>query len=356
MQRIVIGRETEGQRLNKLLGKYLDDAPQSFIYKMLRKKNIKLNQKKAQGKEILKTGDTVEIFLTDDTIAKFRKDGQIPDIQEKQDLKAPFVEYRNPLQNIQILYEDADVLILNKPVGMLSQKAKPEDYSLNECIVDYYHTKNRQESLFIPSVCNRLDRNTSGIILAGMSLKGTQELSRLLKNRTLHKYYLTIVYGKIEKSETIRGFLAKKKNHNQVTVYESLSAAEKNSGERPAYIETRYEPVATGQFQDMWFSLLLVKLVTGKTHQIRAHLDSIGHSIIGDGKYGLKSVNALVKREFGLKNQLLHACLLKFPEQDCGLEALAGKEIRAELPDVFYEAGVRLFGEDIWETGYSDMG
>lgn len=333
MQQIIIDEETEGQRLNKLLGKYLDAAPQSFLYKMFRKKNIKYNHKRATGNEIVHKGDVVDIFMSDDTIKNFQKGGTLHGDS-------------NALADVQILFENEDVLIINKPAGMLSQKAEAGDYSLNERIVDYYHSRENYSTIFTPSVCNRLDRNTSGIILAGMSLKGTRELSHMLKERELDKYYLTIVYGIVCKSETIKGFLAKKQNHNQVVIYKSLDEAGKNGEDHPAFIETRYEPIVTGKFRDMHFSLLKVKLITGKTHQIRAHLDSIGHPVIGDGKYGMKSVNAVMKREFGLKNQLLHAYNLTFPEKNCGLEELSGKHIYAGLPEAFYEIGVKLFGKE----------
>lgn len=360
MQEIRISEANAGQRLNKFLGKYLDDAPQSFLYRMLRKKNIKWNNKKAAGNEVLSTGDTVQVYMTDETIAKFRKDKKIPffndTIQEKA-LKNPDdrqsaadgedsfpVREREPLKGIEIIYEDRDILILNKPAGLLSQKAEAGDYSLNEQIVDYYGTKPWADSFFTPSVCNRLDRNTSGIILAGMSLKGSQTLSHMLKERTLDKYYLTIVSGNIAAPSTIKGFLVKKASHNQVCIYKSLEDTGKSKGERPAYIETMYEPIAYGKFQDINFTLLKVKLITGKTHQIRAHLQAAGHPIIGDGKYGLKSVNALLKREFGLRHQLLHAFEITFPCQEEGLsETLSCKTFHADLPEQFQEIKNAIF-------------
>lgn len=353
MQEVYINEANEGQRLNKFLGKYLDNAPQSFIYKMLRKKNIKWNHKKASGNEILNAGDSVQIFMTDDTIANFRKDGRVPVFTEdiKVQLTKPaglqlLTGTEHPLKDIEILHEDDDILILNKPAGMLSQKAEAEDYSLNERIVDYYHLRQKKEPFFTPSVCNRLDRNTSGILLAGMSLKGSRVLSEMLKHRTLQKYYLTIVYGKVQKASTIKGFLTKKAAHNQVVVYSSLEEAHANGVEKPAFIETRYEPLAHGIFQSMEFTLLKVKLVTGKTHQIRAHLCSAGHPIVGDGKYGRKSVNGVLKREFGLRHQLLHAYEVTFPQEKKDLtKGLCGRTFHAPLPGQFEEIGSRIFGD-----------
>lgn len=361
MQEIKISEVNAGQRLNKFLGKYLDDAPQSFLYKMLRKKNIKWNNGKASGNELLHTGDTVQIYMTDETIAKFRKDKKVPVFHDEWNANALLdkkkrsdtmdIEHglekgkKNPLMNIEILYEDNDILILNKPSGILSQKAEANDYSLNERIVDYYHLKNPEGSLFTPSVCNRLDRNTSGIILAGMSLKGSQMLSRMLKNRTLDKYYITIVLGNIEAPSTIKGFLTKKASHNQVVIYKTLEEAQANGMDKPAFIETRYEPLAHGTFQNMEFTMLKVKLVTGKTHQIRAHLHSVGHPIVGDGKYGLKSVNAVMKKEFGLKHQLLHAYEITFPKQDGLAEQISGKAFQAALPEQFNNIKNKIFTE-----------
>ncbi len=332
MREIKITKAEAGQRLNKLLGKYLDAAPQSFIYKMLRKKNIKWNHQKASGNEIVQEGDIIQLYLSDDTIAAFQKD-----MKAKTDAT---------LQG-DILYEDEDILILNKPVGVLSQKAQAGDYSINEQIVNYYRQKRGEDHLFTPSVCNRLDRNTSGILLAGMSLKGSQLLSKMLKERSLEKYYYTVVSGVVEGPDRIKGFLAKKENHNQVVIYETIQEAKSAGVTKPALIETHYEPVATGRFQDMEFTLLKVRLVTGKTHQIRAHLQSVGHPIIGDGKYGWKNINGRLKKEFGLTHQLLHAGEIVFPESGQLPEALSGGVLRAPLPVEFQE----IIRSIIWQHG-----
>ncbi len=353
MQEIKIESSSEGQRLNKFLGRYLDNAPQSFLYKMLRKKNIKYNNGKADGSEILKAGDRIQIYMSDETICNFRKDGMIPQMSTSshkfenidsndgntaRELSSP---KQNPLKQIPIFYENEDVLILNKPSGILSQKAVASDYSLNEQIVEYYKWKGGSLSLFTPSVCNRLDRNTSGIILAGMSLKGTQMLSRVLKARTIDKYYLTIVCGTVAQATTIKGFLCKKKNHNQVVIFRTKEEALANGYQEAAFIETQYQPLAHGKSGKEDFTLLKVKLVTGKTHQIRAHLKSVGHPIIGDGKYGLKSVNAYIKSAFGIRHQLLHAFYIRFPEDIDSV--LAGKSFTAMPEEPFLKAIYAMF-------------
>lgn len=337
MQEIKIESSSEGQRLNKFLGRYLDNAPQSFLYKMLRKKNIKYNNGKADGSEILKAGDRIQIYMSDETICNFRKDGMIPQMSTP----CHKFEKSDPLKQIPILYENEDVLILNKPSGILSQKAVASDYSLNEQIVEYYKWKGGSLSLFTPSVCNRLDRNTSGIILAGMSLKGTQMLSRVLKARTIDKYYLTIVCGTVTQTTTIKGFLCKKKNHNQVVIFRTKEEALANGYQEAAFIETQYQPLAHGKSGKEDFTLLKVKLVTGKTHQIRAHLKSVGHPIIGDGKYGLKSVNAYIKSAFGIRHQLLHAFYIHFPEDIDNV--LAGKSFTAMPEEPFLQAIYAMF-------------
>ena len=337
MQEIKIESSSEGQRLNKFLGRYLDNAPQSFLYKMLRKKNIKYNNGKADGSEILKAGDRIQIYMSDETICNFRKDGMIPQMSTS----CHKFEKSDPLKQIPILYENEDVLILNKPSGILSQKAVASDYSLNEQIVEYYKWKGGSLSLFTPSVCNRLDRNTSGIILAGMSLKGTQMLSRVLKARTIDKYYLTIVCGTVTQATTIKGFLCKKKNHNQVVIFRTKEEALANGYQEAAFIETQYKPLAHGKSGKEDFTLLKVKLVTGKTHQIRAHLKSVGHPIIGDGKYGLKSVNAYIKCAFGIRHQLLHAFYIHFPEDIDNV--LAGKSFTAMPEEPFLQAIYAMF-------------
>lgn len=359
MRKLIVDHRAEGQRLNKYLGHYLDAAPQSFIYKMLRKKNIKYNGAKADGSEILSPGDYIEIYMAEETIAKFRNNKNEDEISRnsfagndaaaklKKNIAADNVG-SSPLDGTGIIYEDSDIIILNKPVGMLSQKARPEDYSLNERIVDYYNGRDDRDTIFTPSVCNRLDRNTSGIILAGMSYKGTRILSQMLKERTIRKYYLTIVKGNVKHCATIKGFLAKKETHNQVVIYQTREQAMENGIEHPAYIETAYTPIKHGTVDDgkrrYEVTLLKVELITGKTHQIRAHLRSVGHPILGDGKYGHKDVNAYMRKEFGLKNQLLHAYEIVFPENvDKLSEELSGKTFKAELPAEFRNVSEALF-------------
>lgn len=314
MRQIDIGENEAGIRLEKLLAKYLNKAPKSFIFKMLRKKNITLNGKKADGTEKTKVGDVVKLFLSDETIENFRE------------IKEPV--RRRKIPRLDIVYEDDNIVLINKPSGMLVQKANPKDYSLNEILMDYLVQKGEisKESLstFKPSICNRLDRNTSGLVAAGKSMAGLQELSQMFRDRTIHKYYLCYVSGKLDHPCIINGYLYKDEKRNKVTI---LKTAQKDAKE----IITEYYPLKSTKE----FTLLKVKLVTGKSHQIRAHLASIGHPIIGDTKYGLKSVNEKYKKEAKVASQLLHGFELEFPDTQGKLAYLSGKSFQANPPKEF---------------------
>lgn len=309
MKLITVHKQEEGQRLVKLLGAYLKEAPNSFFYKMLRKKNITLNGKKADGTEKLKCGDEIRLFLSDETYEKFA--GKV---QPKE---------KFPMAKLNIVYEDSNVIFINKPAGMLSQKSVPSDVSLNEYLLGYLEKsgqwKQEESKAFRPSVCNRLDRNTSGLVICGKSMAGLQQMAALLKDRSLHKYYLCLVKGVMTESQHLEGYLLKDENSNQVKIFQKET-------EGAAHIITEYEPLYT----EGETTLLKVTLVTGKSHQIRAHLSSIGHPIIGDPKYGDRKVNAFFRETHGIKNQMLHAWKLTFPELAKPLDNLSEKSFEAE--------------------------
>lgn len=340
MQSVTIGNNQAGQRLDKFLKKYLPEAGSSFLYKMLRKKNITLNGKKAEGKEMLQIGDEVRFFFSEETFTKFSGSSASEitenvkvDTNSKATKTNECYSYQKAyksLKGISILYEDANILIVSKPAGVLTQKAKPTDLSLNEWLIGYLLEKGKLEAkelaTFRPSVCNRLDRNTSGIVLCGKSLAGSQALSRVIKERTIQKFYRTICVGALRGDRILDGYLYKDEATNKVTVLPSLSK------EQATPIKTAYHPLVTTKA----YTLLEVELITGRTHQIRAHLASIGHPLIGDYKYGNGRNNDALKKQYGLEAQLLHAYRIHFPDNETGvLECLNGREVIAPCPSLF---------------------
>ena len=198
MREISIQKNEAGQRMDKFLAKYLNKAPKSFFYKMMRKKNITLNGKKAVGNEQLKQGDVIKLFLAEETIENFIDHSQF----SKKKASSARKQTAGKKVQLDILYEDEAAVFINKPVGMLSQKASPTDTSLVEYFIDYLleNGKITEEELhtFHPSVCNRLDRNTSGIVAAGKTLQAIQGLSEMFRDRTLKKYYLCLVKGQVK--------------------------------------------------------------------------------------------------------------------------------------------------------------
>lgn len=311
MKILTVSEKEAGQRLDKYLLRYLNQAPKSFIYKMLRKKNIVLNKKKADGSEHIQPNDSIQLFLSDETLSKFT-----------QQL---VVEKQIPLD---IIYEDTDVLFINKPAGQLSQKAVDTDVSMNEYIISYLISSGsittEELKTFHPAICNRLDRNTSGILLAGKTMAGLQQLSQMLKERTVSKYYLCVVAGVLTKPQHIQGYLLKDNKQNKVRV------CQQPDGEGDE-IQTAYQPLCNNGS----CTLLKVELITGRTHQIRSHLASIGHPIAGDWKYGSKTFNQKFEEKYGLKSQLLHAYLLSFNLSVGALKMLSGQTYRAEIPELF---------------------
>lgn len=328
MKEFTIKPHEAGQKLDKYLAKVLSEAPKSFLYKMLRKKNIVLNDKKADGHEVLSNHDCVKIYFSDETFDKFAnpafkqgKTAQKPESTKKEELTKKIEPSKMKLA-VDVIYEDEHIMLLNKPSGLLSQKAKPTDYSANDFVIEYLLTSGQltQADLltFKPSICNRLDRNTSGLLIAGKSMYGLQRMAQLLKSRDMAKYYLCLVKGKVNHSKHLKGYLLKDEATNKVTVKETPF-------EGADLIETSYEPVE--YYGDA--TLLKVHLITGRSHQIRAHLASIGHPIYGDSKYGDRELNRKLRTQTGIDSQLLHAYQLVMPEGEC---------YEAPLPDTFKKA------------------
>lgn len=348
MQTFQIKENQAGQRLDKFLHKFMPEAGTGFLYKMLRKKNIVLNGKKAEGKEMLAVGDTVSFFFSDETFFKFT--GKSTNGADKSNVA--YREAYKTLKGLAVLYEDDHILVLNKPAGILTQKDDSGLFSANEWMIGYLLESGKitEETLktYKPSVQNRLDRNTSGIVLCGISLAGSQLLARLIHDRSVRKYYYTIVKGNGLEETKLEGYLVKDNKTNSVRI------SDKKEDESSA-IRTYYKPVTTGTvcFEEsgmeknakaylkkksgMDITLLEVELITGKTHQIRAHMASTGHPVLGDYKYGDRQFNAAFKKKYGIDSQLLHAARIEFPGLEEPFTQLSNKVFTADLPNVFEE-------------------
>lgn len=337
MKEIVITSLEAGQRMDKLLGKYLKEAPKSFLYKMMRKKNITLNGKKAEGAEKLQEGDVIRLYFSPETLEKFSG--------VKEGSPSPGGGKQYPYRKLEILYEDEQVLFVNKPAGMLTQKARPEDLSLVEYLIGYLLREQavtiRDLEHFRPSVCNRLDRNTSGVVAAGKTVAGLQELGKMFHDRTMEKYYRCVVVGELKEGSRLEGYLTKDGAKNQVRIWR-----EKVADAQP--ICTEYRPIGWGK----GLTLLEVKLVTGRSHQIRAHLSSIGHPILGDTKYGDEKWNRYAARTYGVRCQLLHSQRMEMPKLTGILAPLSERVITAGMPDTFRRVLEGEFGgSDVWDGG-----
>ncbi len=339
LQKKITARDA-GQRFDKYLHKLLPEAGNGFLYKMLRKKNITLNGQKADGSEKVSEGDSVEIFFSDETLEKFMGKNRLTQIingtssseMRQNPSHNEYSEAYRTFSDIGIIYENDHILLADKPAGVLSQKAGAKDLSLNEWLVGYQLSAGKitpeELDVFKPSVCNRLDRNTSGIVMCSKSIQGAQLLGNLLKSRDLHKYYQLYVKGSLKEEGLIEGYLVKDGKRNKVCVVPA-------GGMRPAagcaYIRTAYRPLRIERDK----TLLEAELITGKSHQIRAHMASIGHPILGDEKYGDREWNALYREKYHIGSQLLHACKVVFPPLEAPFEDISGRTFTAKLPPVF---------------------
>lgn len=307
MKTIPIGENDAGQRLDKFLLKTFPNLPASMLYKSIRKKDIKRNGKRCDRADRLCAGDTLTLYLKEEFFQKQPKQYDF--------LKAP--------KQLQILYEDENLLLLDKKPGLL---VHPDEHyhfdSLIARVQHYLYDKHEYlpelEHSFAPALVNRIDRNTGGIVLAAKNAETLRILNEKMKHREVEKKYLCIVHGRMGKPEdTLTGFLEKKESQNRVYISHKPSPLTKS-------IRTRYRVLR----ERGNYSLLEVDLLTGRTHQIRAHLASIGHPLAGDGKYG---TNALNKR-LGFPYQALYSYRLGFAfTSPAGiLEYLNGKEFQVK--------------------------
>ncbi|MBO4324773.1 MAG: RluA family pseudouridine synthase [Lachnospiraceae bacterium] len=340
MIRQTISEKEAGQRFHKYLTRLMPSAGSGFLYKMLRKKNITLNGKKAEGGEMLSAGDSVELFFSDETFSSFR--GTVSEI-------VPLYS-EHPIRKEAVVYEDDDILIACKPAGVLSQKDTPEGESYNEMILQYLIDSGKVTAASLqsykPGICNRLDRNTAGLVLFGVSLPGGRELNRFLKDRTIGKYYYAVVFGTFDKPVDSKLYLTKDASVNQVKITETKASNDS------VPVHTTMEPVRSGK--DL--SLIRVQLHTGKSHQIRSVLAYLGHPVLGDPKYieedsRFTALNQHYHVKYHLRGQLLLAYAVHFPAGLTGtLSKMSGKTFYAPVPKSFAEVAATEItkGEELY--------
>ena len=321
MKKIQITENDANQRIDKYIKKLLVNAPTNFIYKMFRKKDIKVNGKKVNEKYILKNNDVVEMFLYEDKFKEFTATKDIYNVKK----------------TFKVLYEDNHVLIVYKPAGLLVHEDKNESVNtLTNQVLSYLANKSEldlsRENTFMPGPVHRLDRNTSGIVIFGKTLAALQVLNEMIKQRhCIEKSYLTICKGKVNQKRNLKGYIVKLDDQAQVKLV---------SKDYPGALtmETIVKPVKYNND----YSKVEVTLITGRMHQIRVHLSSIDHPIIGDRKYGDFELNKFVKKEFGLNHQLLHAYKIRFVKTFGILAYLQDKEIVCPVPKLFEKIENRL--------------
>lgn len=320
MKSFIINKNDAGQRLDKFIAKSVPLLPQTLLYKYVRIKRIKVNGKRGENSTRLNVGDVVDMYINDEFFEKS---------PEKYDfLKAS--------KNIDIVYEDDNIILCDKKAGLLCH---PDDHEYVDTLINrikrYLYEKSEynpaEESSFTPALVNRIDRNTGGIVITAKNAESLRILNQKMKDRELHKYYLCIVHGVLEqKSDTLSGYLVKDESKNKVSVSNKKT---ENSKE----IRTKYNVLDT----DGNLSLVEVELLTGRTHQIRAHFASIGHPLLGDGKYGTNAQN----KKYGYKKQFLYSYKLVFDfTTEAGiLEYLNHREFEVEnvwFKNEFYNKGL----------------
>ena len=314
MRKYIVNEKESGQTLEKYVKKVLNHAPLSFIYKLFRKKDIKVDGHWQKEKFVVNAGQEVSIFVSDEQLEEFEKKY---DFTPNEEIK-PW-----------ILYEDRNVLLINKPRGILVQKDDNyKDKPLDQMVIEYLMSKGeydpQNDLAFKPGPAHRIDRNTSGIVIFGKNHDALAYLFELFqKHELIGKHYLALVTGDIDKDGVVDVPLRKNFDTKKVVV------APLSSGAKTA--KTIYHPVE--RFND--FTLLDITLVTGRTHQIRVHMSYIRHHVVGDGKYGDFKVNNMIDREYGFKNQFLHASEVHFGELKKPLDNLSRKSFKAEMPEEY---------------------
>ena len=308
MKEIKITEKTYNQRVDKFVRKYLNEAPLSFIYKLFRKKDVKINGHWVKENYILQNGDILRIFVTDEQLSEFNKPKSV------EDLKITF----------KIIYEDENILIVNKPKGLLIHGDETEKrITLSNMVLSYLYKNNEYNPNgegFTPAPCHRLDRNTSGLVIYAKNLESSQILMDLFKtHENIHKSYIALLAGIIDKNGKIEAPLLKDSSTGFVKVSSTDRGAKKAI--------TEYELIS----HNNKYSLVEANLITGRTHQLRVHFSYINHPILGDQKYGDFAENKIFDERFNYHYQFLHAYKVKFDEVPGKLSYLSNKWFIADL-------------------------
>lgn len=293
MRTLYIKQNDAGQRLDKFLSKAVKALPKSLMYKSIRTKKIKVNRKRTDIGYILCEGDTVELFIAEE----FFSDTAVEEA------------FMKLTPRLDIVYEDDNILLLDKRPGLIVHSDDKEDVNtLISHVKAYLYRKGeynpKNEQSFAPSLCNRIDRNTGGIVIAAKNAEALRIMNEKIKNDELSKFYLAAVHGKLpKKADTLTGYLKKDSANNIVDIITTPRQGYKQ-------IITKYRVIE--ETRDL--SLIEIELVTGRTHQIRAHFASIGHPLLGDGKYGINRDD----KKLGYKFQALFAYKLEFRFKESG--------------------------------------
>lgn len=316
----IIKKEEEGQTLEKFVKKVLSEAPLSFIYKLFRKKDVKVNGHWQDKKYIISSGEEVSIYITDSQLEDFKRQVESKQVEDISSW---------------IIYEDENILLINKPRGVLVQKNSEDSNALDEMVISYLINKGEYDPNsnlgYKPAPAHRLDRNTAGIVVFGKNIATLRYLADALNDKSvISKRYLALVKGEIDKDGEINAPLIKNSKTQRVSV---------SKEGKPSI--TRYKVVETFK----GYTLLEVELLTGRTHQIRVHMAYINHPVVGDSKYGDYELNKLLESKYNFKNQFLEAYQLDFHKLNNPLKYLSGRSFKISLNDEFLNLINSIKGE-----------